>query len=72
LNNKAKIAAGTSGVGILFLIFHFWHLTNIFTDYDKNDKQEKMLKNATVTIVVTDSTGKKDTMLMEDYLKLQK
>ncbi|WP_460561834.1 hypothetical protein [Ferruginibacter profundus] len=54
------MAAGTSGVGILWLIFHFWHVTSFINDLAQNDNEEKMRRNATTIIIVTDSsTGKK-------------
>jgi hypothetical protein len=68
LNNKTKITAGTSGAGILLLIFHFWlaaHTVNSIGEKDNND----VFKNAPVHIILTDSTGKKDTTMMEEYLK---
>ena len=72
MNNKTRVAAGLSGTGVVVLIFHFFHLTQAVNDFDQQDKEEKMLKNAKVTIILTDSTGKKDTMPMEDYLKHNK
>ena len=72
MNNKTKVTAGLSGAGIVMLIFHLFHLTQAVNDFDQQDREEKMLKNAKVTIILTDSAGKKDTMPMEDYLKQHK
>ena len=71
MNHKTKIATGTSAAGVLLLLFNFWHLGQAFKTIGENDKND-VFKNASVTIILTDSTGKKDTMLMEDYLKTGK
>jgi len=68
LNNNAKIGAGVSVAGILLLIFHFLHVAHSVSEIGKKDS----FKNATVNIILTDSAGKKDTMLMQDYLKKRK
>lgn len=56
----------------MILAFHFFHLAQAVNDFDQHNKEEKMNKNTKVTIILTDSAGKKDTMLLEDYLKTQK
>ncbi len=68
MNNNTKIAAGISISGVLLLIFHFLHLAHSVSEFGEKDKHE-VFKNAPVYFIQTDSTGKQDTMMMEDYLK---
>ena len=70
-NKKTKIAAGTSGAGILLLIFHFWHVAHTITKIGEPNESDAF-KNTPVFFIQTDSAGKKDTVMMEDYLKKQK
>jgi hypothetical protein len=71
MNNNTKIGAGISISGILLLIFHFVHVAHSVSEIGEKDKNE-ILKNAPVYFIQTDSAGKKDTMMMEDYLKKAK
>jgi len=68
LNNNAKIGAGVSVAGILLLIFHFLHVVHSVGKIEKKDS----FKNAPVYLIQTDPAGKKDTMMMQDYLKKRK
>jgi hypothetical protein len=68
MNNNTKIGAGISVAGILFLIFHFLHVAHSVSEFGEKDKQD-VFKNAPVYFIQTDTTGKQDTMMMEDYLK---
>ena len=69
MNNRNKtIATGTSILGLLGLIFHFWHIAHTAETFTKKNEYD-ILKNAPVYFIQQDSTGKKDTMLMKDYLK---
>ena len=64
------VAAGTSILGILGLVFHFWHVFH--TAETLTEKHEyDVFKNAPVYFIQKDSAGKNDTMLMKDYLKKQ-
>jgi hypothetical protein len=69
LNNKTKIAGGISVTSLVIVLFHLFHFASSIND---EGKDEQMIKNAKTTIILTDSAGKKDTMLLEDYMKLQK
>jgi hypothetical protein len=71
MNNKIKIAVGTSGAAILVLLLHLWHVAHTVNSIGEKDNND-VFKNASVHIILTDSTGKKDTMIMEDYLKKKK
>ena len=68
MNNNAKIGAGVSLSGALLLIFHFLRVAHSVSTIGDKDENE-VFKNAPVYFIQTDSTGKKDTMLMKDYLR---
>ena len=68
MNNNTKIGAGISISGILLLIFHFLHVAHTLSTIGDNDKNE-VFKNAPVYFIQTDSAGKKDTIMMKDYLR---
>jgi hypothetical protein len=64
-----KIGAGISAVlATLLLIFHLLHVFHSVSEFGEKDKND-VLKNAPAYIIQTDPAGKKDTMMMEDYLK---
>lgn len=70
MNNNNKTIAGVSVIGGLYLLFKLWHVIhaiNTVTEPDNNG-----IKDMPVTIITTDSSGKKDTMKMEDYLRQNK
>ena len=71
MNNRNKtIATGTSILGLLALIFHFWHVFHTAETLTEK-KEYDVFKNAPVYFIQKDSAGKNDTMLMKDYLKKQ-
>lgn len=64
-----KTAAGVSLASVIGFIIHAVHLYHVASTTDTNDFSS--FKKEKATIILTDSTGRKDTMLLEDYLKLQ-
>lgn len=71
MNKQTKKAAGGIGAaGIIVSLIHIAH--GFFAISEPAVKPKDAFKNATVTIIVTDSsTGKKDTLDMAVYLKQQ-
>ncbi|HTE34297.1 MAG TPA: hypothetical protein VK666_28150 [Chryseolinea sp.] len=70
MENKTKIVSGVSALAVLLFVFHIIHV--IHTADELSEDKMHPFKNARVTIITTDSTGKVDTMLYQDYLKKQK
>jgi hypothetical protein len=68
LNNRTKTITGVSVIGVIAIVFKLFHVAHTVDTVTKLD-EPKMFRNAPVTIVITDSTGKRDTMRIEDYLK---
>lgn len=51
-------------------MFKLWHVAKTIDDITQPDIRQPEIVSA--TIIITDSTGKKDTMKLEDYLKQNK
>ena len=67
--NGLLLGLSAGGVGAIILgIIHIIHSVNSISEGLK----ESNFKNASSFIVVTDSTGKKDTIRLEEYLKQMK
>ena len=68
MNNKTKVITGISGIAIILTTLEIFHV--IFSVKEASEpKPEDVFKNAPVYIIQKDSTGKTDTLLMQDYLK---
>ncbi len=70
MNRNTKTGLGISLAGILGLAFHVMHLAH--TAASIGDDSKSRVTFSPVIIIQTDSAGKKDTMLMKDYLEKQK
>ena len=64
MNNKAKAATGISIAGVLLWILHAFHIINFASPKDSTSG----VKPSDGVIISTDSTGKKDTIPLKDYL----
>lgn len=63
MNTTHKTAAAVvSVVGLVVFLLHIFHLVHLF-----EMKDELKFDDKKAVIVLTDSTGKKDTMLVEDF-----
>ncbi len=71
MDNKSKVATGVSAGGVLYLLLHL--IINLALSGNElgRSRDPNFLKNAHVYFIQTDSTGKHDTMMMQDYLKQQ-
>lgn len=68
MNTKTKLIAGTSVASLVFAIFHVLHgVYEIGEATKENDKNN--ITYLPMKIILTDSTGKRDTMLYEEYIK---
>lgn len=68
MNTKTKLIAGTSAASLVFAIIHVLYGVYEISEATKgNDKNN--ITYSPMQIVLTDSTGKKDTMLYEEYIK---
>jgi hypothetical protein len=70
VTNKTKTITGASVIAGLLLVFKIWHTATTIGEITTPDNT--LPQNIPVTIITTDSSGKKDTMKMEDYLKQNK
>lgn len=70
MTNKTKTITGASVIGGLVIVFKLWHVAKTIDDITQPDIRQPEIVSA--TIIITDSTGKKDTMKLEDYLKQNK
>jgi hypothetical protein len=70
MNNNTKAITGLSVIGGLFVLFKLLHF--VHTIYTVTEPDDNEIKVMPVTIITTDSSGKKDTMKMEDYLRQSK
>jgi hypothetical protein len=67
VKKSTKIVAGASGTGVVLWILHAFHIIHFAT---KSSSPDFEVKKENAKIILTDSvTGKKDTMLLEDYMK---
>ena len=64
MNRKAKAATGISIVAVLFWLFHTFHVINLVSSNDSTSG----IKPTDGVIILTDSTGKKDTIPLKDYI----
>ena len=71
MDNKTKVVTGISATGALLLVYHIVHLAFAANDLG-NSRDTDSFKNANVYFIQTDSIGKRDTMMMKDYLKKNK
>ena len=69
MDNKTKAIGGTSVAAAVFALFHIFHGINSVSEIANSSDEQNGFKNAPVYIIQTDSSGKKDTSLMQDYLK---
>jgi tRNA1(Val) A37 N6-methylase TrmN6 len=68
MNTTHKTAAAiVSVVGLVVFLLHVFHLIHLF-----EMKDELKFDDKKSVIVLTDSTGKKDTMLLQDFIRKQK
>ena len=63
-----KTVAGASAGGLAVFILHAIHVIHIGVSRNRMEENFKIEKTPLV-IVITDSTGKKDTVPLEEYLK---
>ena len=69
MDNKTKAIGGASIAATAFALFHIFHGMYSVSEIVDNTNKQDVLNNAPVYIIQTDSTGKKDTSFMQDYLK---
>jgi hypothetical protein len=64
MNNKKKVVAGVSGAGLVVWIFRLLHFINPGSSVVNPDS---VFDKTEADIILTDSTGKKYTMPLQDY-----
>jgi hypothetical protein len=63
-----KAVAGVSAGGLTVYLLHIFHIIHIFGN---NVTPDIKFNKAKPVIILSDSTGKKDTMPLEEYMKLK-
>ncbi len=70
MTTKTKTITGASVIGGLLIVFKLWHAATALSDIVEPESNQ--LKILPAIIITTDSSGKSDTMKLEDYLKQNK
>jgi hypothetical protein len=68
MNSKTKLVTGGSVVAVIWAMIQIAISINTLSHSDKNKKPVEF-KNLPSTVIVTDSLGRKDTIVMEEYLR---
>ncbi len=69
MDNKTKAIGGASIATVAFALFHIFHGIHSISKADEDQKQSDIFKTAPVYIIQTDPNGKRDSILLKDYLK---